>query len=93
MVEQRTENPRVGGSIPSLTTNKKMLPSREYFFIYTQGLKRRHDVEAAEEKQTSFNACLLTQGDVPRRTRKRQRTAVSRWERVTDDEIYNLKKL
>ena len=32
-VEQRTENPRVGGSIPSLSTISKNLPLRKVFFV------------------------------------------------------------
>ena len=33
LVEQRTENPRVGGSIPSLTTNKKEDTLSGVFFV------------------------------------------------------------
>jgi len=32
MVEQRTENPCVGGSIPSITTQKKPAPKRVFCF-------------------------------------------------------------
>ena len=32
-VEQRTENPRVGGSIPSLTTSKPFEKSRGFLLI------------------------------------------------------------
>jgi hypothetical protein len=36
LVEQRTENPRVGGSIPSLATIKNPRPARDFYFLEWQ---------------------------------------------------------
>ena len=43
LVEQRTENPRVGGSIPSLTTNKENSSLRGVFFVGGRGRTTRHE--------------------------------------------------
>ena len=44
LVEQRTENPRVGGSIPSLTTNKKR-HLRGVFFLLGIIRERKKDTQ------------------------------------------------
>ena len=41
LVEQRTENPRVGGSIPSLATIKKSTYSGAFFFILSRKISLR----------------------------------------------------
>ena len=51
LVEQRIENPRVGGSIPPLGTIQKKAPSRRFFLDGAQGgsplASRRSDANAA----------------------------------------------
>ncbi len=42
-VEQRTENPRVGGSIPSLSTIKKASLAGAFLMVCKGWSKRRHE--------------------------------------------------
>jgi hypothetical protein len=55
-VEQRTENPCVGGSIPSITTNHTSLPEffRKAFLFQPVGKTNRVSASSTEKKHDFF---------------------------------------
>ena len=56
-VEQRTENPRVGGSIPSLTTSKPFEKSRG--FLFQTKSKISTDIHKVETKKVETNSQMM----------------------------------